>query len=105
VLLCHGLSANRWTVDSGVEQVSLAGFLAGAGFDCFALDLRGHGGSRRGPPGAGRRWSFDTIWNAGLADGFSADYGHTDLLVGRRASEEIFPRLRDWLVAHAEPRR
>lgn len=286
VLLCHGLSANRWIVDAGVEQVSLAGFLAREGFDCFALDLRGHGGSRRGPPGASREWSFDTylqqdvpaaldaiaeatgetrvlwvghslgallgmaacqahaarvaglvaiagpvrfgraplslgyllrgrhnrllaamaapfaglvhprlgemaiasrnverrvfrrllangiegvppgvldqilgwargnvfasadgaadyraglaacrqpalfvsaardglaprssvraghdlwggekaIWNASLADGFSADYGHTDLLVGRRASEEIFPRVRDWLVAHSEPR-
>jgi pimeloyl-ACP methyl ester carboxylesterase len=59
VLLCHGLSANRWMLDAGVDGRSLAAFLAGAGFDCFALDLRGHGGSRRGPPGAGR-WSFDT---------------------------------------------
>lgn len=59
VLLCHGLSANRWMLDPGVEGRSLAAFLAGAGFDCFALDLRGHGGSRRGPPGA-ERWSFDT---------------------------------------------
>lgn len=287
VLLCHGLSANRWTVDAGVEGVSLAGFLAREGFDCFALDLRGHGGSRRGPPGASRDWTFDTYlrldvpaaldaiaeatgegrvlwvghslgallgmaacqaypgriaglaavagpvrfgtaslalafllrcrhnrflaamaapfaglvrfrlgemviasrnverrvfrrllangveavppgvlaqvarwtrrdaftsadgatdyraglaacrqpalfisasrdglaprssvlaghdlwggekaaWNAGLAEGFSADYGHTDLLLGRRAGEEVFPRLRDWLLAHSEPRR
>src|SRR5574342_322951 len=59
VLLCHGLSANRWMLDAGVEGRSLAAFLAGAGLDCFALDLRGHGGSRRGPPGSGR-WSFDT---------------------------------------------
>ncbi len=59
VLLCHGLSANRWMLDPGVEGRSLAAFLAGAGFDCFALDLRGHGGSRGGPPGASR-WSFDT---------------------------------------------
>ncbi|HET6923168.1 MAG TPA: alpha/beta hydrolase [Anaeromyxobacteraceae bacterium] len=59
VLLCHGLSANRWMLDPGVEERSLAAFLAGAGFDCFALDLRGHGGSRRGPPGASR-WNFDT---------------------------------------------
>ncbi len=59
VLLCHGLSANRWMLDPGVEERSLAAFLAGAGFDCFALDLRGHGGSRRGPPGASR-WDFDT---------------------------------------------
>ncbi len=59
VLLCHGLSANRWMLDPGVEGRSLAAFLAAAGLDCFALDLRGHGRSRRGPPGAAR-WSFDT---------------------------------------------
>ncbi len=59
VLLCHGLSANRWMLDPGIEGRSLSAFLAGAGFDCFALDLRGHGGSRRGPAGA-NRWSFDT---------------------------------------------
>lgn len=287
VLLCHGLSANRWFVDAGIEGVSLAGFLAREGFDCFALDLRGHGGSRRAPPGASRDWTFDTYlrqdvpaaldavaeatgeeqvlwvghslgallgmaacqafpdriaglaavagpvrfgsaplalasllrgrhnrllaamaapfaglvqprlgemviasrnverrifrrllangvegvppgvlgqvagwarrdvfasadgatdyraglaacrqpalfvsaardglaprssvlaghdlwggekatWNAGLADGLSADYGHSDLLLGRRASEEVFPRLRDWLLAHSQPRR
>jgi pimeloyl-ACP methyl ester carboxylesterase len=38
---------------------------------------------------------------AGRADGFRADYGHTDLLCGRHAPEEIFPRVRDWLLAHA----
>ena len=59
VLLCHGLSANRWMLDPGVDGRSLSAFLAGAGFDCFALDLRGHGGSRSGPPGA-RPWTFDT---------------------------------------------
>ena len=59
VLLCHGLSANRWMLDPGVEGRSLAAFLAGTGFDCFALDLRGHGGSRRGPPLAAG-WTFDT---------------------------------------------
>lgn len=59
VLLCHGLSANRWMLDPGVPGRSLSAFLAGAGLDCFALDLRGHGGSRRGPPGA-PRWTFDT---------------------------------------------
>ena len=58
VLLVHGLSANRWTLDAGLEQVSLAAHLAGAGFRTFTLDLRGHGSSRRRPPGA-RPWSFD----------------------------------------------
>jgi pimeloyl-ACP methyl ester carboxylesterase len=57
VLLCHGLSANRASLDFGVARYSLALTLAEAGFDCFALDLRGHGDSRRGSP---RAWSFDT---------------------------------------------
>jgi hypothetical protein len=30
--------------------------------------------------------------------GFSADYGHGDLVLGRRAPEEIFPRLSEWLT-------
>src|SRR5712664_2972852 len=55
VLLCHGLSANRASLDFGVPRYSLALALANAGFDCFALDLRGHGDSRRGSP---RAWSF-----------------------------------------------
>jgi len=57
VLLCHGLSVNRGSLDFGVPRYSLALALAEAGFDCFAIDLRGHGDSRRGRP---RNWSFDT---------------------------------------------
>ncbi len=62
VLLVHGLSANRWTLDAGVESVSLAAHLSRAGFRTFSLDLRGHGDSRKGPPGAGG-WNFDTYVN------------------------------------------
>ncbi|MGA8891598.1 MAG: alpha/beta hydrolase [Anaeromyxobacteraceae bacterium] len=58
VLLVHGLSANRWTLDAGTEEVSLAAHLAREGFRTFSLDLRGHGDSRRGPAGAGP-WTFD----------------------------------------------
>ncbi len=57
VLLCHGLSANRGNLDFGVPRYSLARAPAEAGFDSFAVDLRGHGDSRRG---ATRAWSFDT---------------------------------------------
>ena len=60
VLLCHGLAANRANLDFGIDRYSLSLFLAEAGFDCFAMDLRGHGGSRRVRPDAPRRWSFDT---------------------------------------------
>lgn len=58
VLLVHGLSANRWTMDSGVEGFSLAAHLARAGFRTFSLDLRGHGDSRRLPRGP-ESWNFD----------------------------------------------
>lgn len=58
VLLVHGIAMNRLALDFGVERLSLSAHLAAAGFDCFALDLRGHGGSRPGP-GASRRWTLD----------------------------------------------
>ncbi len=57
VLLVHGIAMNRQAFDFGVERYSVAADLARAGFECFALDLRGHGGSRRGPT---RRWDLDT---------------------------------------------
>ena len=60
VLLCHGLAANRANLDFGIDRYSVSLFLATAGFDCFALELRGHGASRRVDKDAPRRWSFDT---------------------------------------------
>ncbi|MCM2332527.1 MAG: alpha/beta hydrolase [Anaeromyxobacteraceae bacterium] len=59
VLLIHGIAMNRLALDFGVERLSLAAHLAGAGLDCFALDLRGHGDSRGHEPGARRRWNLD----------------------------------------------
>jgi pimeloyl-ACP methyl ester carboxylesterase len=60
VLLCHGLSANRGNLDFGLDRYSLSLYLAQAGFDCFALDLRGHGGSVRVRKDAPHLWTFDT---------------------------------------------
>lgn len=60
VLLCHGLAANRANLDFGIDRYSVSLFLARAGFDCFAMELRGHGSSRRVRKDAPRRWSFDT---------------------------------------------
>jgi pimeloyl-ACP methyl ester carboxylesterase len=57
VLLVHSIAMNRQAFDFGVERYSLAACLAAAGFDCYTLDLRGHGASRRGPH---RRWNLDT---------------------------------------------
>jgi pimeloyl-ACP methyl ester carboxylesterase len=59
VLLVHGIAANRVSLDFVLERWSLSAHLAAAGFDCFALDLRGHGLSRRARPDAPRRWTFD----------------------------------------------
>lgn len=58
VLLVHGLMMNRLALDYGEAGRSLAAALAAEGFDCFALDLRGHGASRP-EPGAPRRWTLD----------------------------------------------
>ena len=59
VLLVHGIAANRMSLDFGLERWSLAAHLSRAGFDCFALDLRGHGAARPARPDAPRSWSFD----------------------------------------------
>jgi pimeloyl-ACP methyl ester carboxylesterase len=42
-----------------------------------------------------------TFIRAGRAMGFTVDYGHDDLLVGEPAPEEVFPRVAEWLQAHA----
>ncbi len=59
VMLVHGIAANRVSLDFVLERWSLSAHLARAGFDCFALDLRGHGLSRPARPEAPRHWSFD----------------------------------------------
>jgi pimeloyl-ACP methyl ester carboxylesterase len=71
VLLCHGLSANRGNLDFGVERYSLAHTLALAGFECFTIDLRGHGDSRRFRDDAPRRWDFDTYLEEDLPAAFA----------------------------------
>lgn len=43
------------------------------------------------------------VITVGLAGGFSADYGHGDLVLGRRAPDEVFPRLIDFLARHSTP--
>lgn len=58
VVLCHGIATNHHTMDFAVPGLSLALNLAGRGFDCFLLDLRGHGSS---VPELGARdvWTLD----------------------------------------------
>lgn len=71
VLLIHGLAMNRLALDFGEEGRSLAAALAAEGFDCFALDLRGHGASRPGP-GAPRRWTLDDYLDKDLPAAMAA---------------------------------
>ncbi len=53
---------------------------------------------------AGRAWGGEKAFLcAARAEGFSTDYGHGDLIFGRRAPQEVFPRIRDWIAAHAAP--
>lgn len=54
VLLCHGLAANHTFFDFEPPH-SVAHLLTEAGFDCFSVDWRGTGASKRPPPG--RHWS------------------------------------------------
>ena len=60
VLLVHGIAMNRQAFEFGLARYALAAHLAAAGFDCFSLDLRGHGASRRRGPTSPRRWNLDT---------------------------------------------
>ncbi len=62
VLLVHGIAMNRLAFEFGDGRHALAAHLARAGFDCFSIDHRGHGDSRRSlaARGAPRRWNLDT---------------------------------------------
>jgi hypothetical protein len=44
-----------------------------------------------------------TFLLAGVEAGFSLDFGHDDLLAGRAAPAEVFPRIADWLAARGRP--
>lgn len=42
-----------------------------------------------------------TFIMAGKPEGFSFDYRHVDILIGRRSREEIYPLIADWLKKHS----
>ena len=60
VLLCHGMSSNRWNMD-GPGSISLARYLLGHGYDVWVAELRGAGRSMRPNWWNGKRynWSFE----------------------------------------------
>jgi pimeloyl-ACP methyl ester carboxylesterase len=39
----------------------------------------------------------------GRAQGFSADYGHIDLVLGTHARAEVYPHIAGWIESHPEP--
>ena len=39
-----------------------------------------------------------TFVSAGVADGFSVDFGHDDLLAGLASPREVFPLIGDWIA-------
>ena len=58
-------------------------------------------------PVPGCRFMFDAygatdkVWVLlGVAQGFSKDYGHIEMVVSKAASREVWPRIADWLDAH-----
>jgi pimeloyl-ACP methyl ester carboxylesterase len=59
-------------------------------------------------PVPGCRFMFDTFgaddkqWVLlGVEEGFSKDYGHVEMIVSKPASQEVWPRIAEWLDAHA----
>lgn len=60
VLLCHGLSSNRWNLD-GPGRYSLARYLFERGYDAWVVELRGAGRSTRPNLWNGKRydWTFE----------------------------------------------
>ena len=60
VLLCHGMSSNRWDMD-GPGRISLARYLARHGYDTWIVELRGAGRSTRPTWWNGKRyrWTFE----------------------------------------------
>jgi len=64
VVLAHGVGS------AGVEWTRFADALAAKGVGTLALDLRGHAGSRRGPPGSTDFSGFDArlAWPAAAGD-------------------------------------
>ena len=62
----------------------------------------------RSDPVPGCRFMFDAHgaqdkeWVLlGANQGFSMDYGHIEMIVSKEASREVWPRIGDWLDAHA----
>jgi oxygen-independent coproporphyrinogen-3 oxidase len=90
----------RWTGQDGMDYLAALGDLS-----MPALSIAGAGDWFIAPPAGCRRvhdalGGSDKTWvHASRAEGFSEDFGHARLIASRGAQREIWPRIRDWLVA------
>lgn len=90
----------RWTGQDGVDYLAALGNLS-----VPALCIAGAGDRFIAPPQGCRRLyealgGGDKAWLlAARSEGFSEDFGHARLIASRAAQREIWPRVRDWLVA------
>ncbi|MGH7307240.1 MAG: alpha/beta fold hydrolase [Candidatus Rokuibacteriota bacterium] len=92
--------ARRWTGSDGFDYLRTlpeitvpALCMAGAG-DRYIAPVRGCRRLFDALGGADKEWVL-----CGKSGGFSEDYGHARIVASRAAEREIWPRIREWLVA------
>lgn len=95
--LLQWVQDGRWTAGDGRDLLARVGevqvpilLVTGRG----EFSRRARQAIQRFPPGA------ITAIECAASHGFSADYGHADLLFGRHAPEEVFPHVLAWLERH-----
>jgi oxygen-independent coproporphyrinogen-3 oxidase len=90
----------RWTGQDGLDYLAALGDLS-----VPALSIAGARDWFIAPPAGCRRLhdalgGRDKTWLlAARSEGFLEDFGHARLIASRGAQREIWPRIRDWLVA------
>jgi pimeloyl-ACP methyl ester carboxylesterase len=86
-------TTDYWQV---LGQVTLPVFSGVGEADVF------HASPRRAEKLVGKLGSQDkTFIICGRSHGFASDFGHFDIIRGRRAQEEVLPRIHEWMRAHS----
>lgn len=87
-------SDERFDYERGLQAVKAPTLLLAGTHDLLAPpESVAHAAKSLGGP--------TTVLTAGRAHGFREDYGHGDLMLGRHAPEELYPRVIAFLEAHA----
>jgi pimeloyl-ACP methyl ester carboxylesterase len=85
-------ATDYWQV---LGQVTLPVFSGVGEADVF------HASPRRAEKLVGKLGSGDkTFVICGRSHGFASDFGHFDIIRGRRSQEEVLPRIQQWMRAH-----